>query len=50
MPSRKIGTVTMADCELIPQAAIDKLVANPTVAQAFNSVFGVGRAEEVLAA
>lgn len=50
MPSRKIGTVTMAEFEVIPQAAIDKLVANPTVAPAFNSVFGAGRAEEVLAA
>ena len=33
----------MADYELIPQAAIDKLVANPTVAPAFDSVFGAGR-------
>lgn len=47
MPSRRIGTVTMADYELIPQEAIDKLVANPTVAPAFNSMFGMGRAEEM---
>ncbi len=38
----------MAEFEVIPQEAIDKLVANPTVAPAFNSVFDAGRAEERL--
>ena len=39
----------MADYEEIPQGAIDSLLANPEKAGGFNSVFGTGRAEEVLA-
>lgn len=39
----------MADYEEIPQQAIDSLLANPEKAGGFDSVFGKGRAAEVLA-
>lgn len=39
----------MSDFEVIPKQAIDHLIANPTTISQFNSAFGPGRAEEVLA-
>lgn len=39
----------MSDFEVIPQAAIDHLIANPTTGEQFDGVFGKGRAAEVLA-
>lgn len=40
----------MADFEVIPQQALDHLIANPVTAPQFDGVFGKGRAAEVLAA
>ena len=39
----------MSDYSVIPQEAIDSLLANPEKAGGFDSVFGKGRAAEVLA-
>jgi hypothetical protein len=39
----------MAEFEVIPQEAIDSLLANPEKAGGFDAVFGQGRAAEVLA-
>lgn len=38
----------MANTEVIPQKAIDHLLANPTTAKQFDTVFGEGRSREVL--
>lgn len=39
----------MSEYEVIPQEAIDHLIANPEKAEGFDRVFGKGRAEEVFA-
>ena len=40
----------MADFEVIPQRSIDHLIANPTTASQFDSVFGEGRSAKIIAA
>ncbi len=38
----------MSDYQVIPQKSIDRLLADPSAAPAFDAVFGPGRAAEVL--